>query len=336
MATAFKDYYSILGIDKGASQKDIKSAFRKLARKSHPDLNPNDAGAEARFKELNEANEVLSDPEKRKKYDEYGPRWHDYEAWERAGKPGRGPFAGSGGSPFANSGGTEYRTMSPEDLEEMFGDSPPFSDFFQSMFGGDPGAGGGGSRFRRPPSQRGDDVEGAVTISLEDAAAGSTVTFEMQEAAGTRRVEVKIPQGIRDGARVRAAGQGSKGGGGGAAGDLYVRVNIRPHRTFTREGDNLRTSVAVPLEDALLGGDVRVQTISGRHVQLKVPRGTQNGQVLRLKGLGMPHLKGPGKGDLLAEVDVRLPVPLTPELERWAESMPGRRGGTPAATQTDG
>jgi DnaJ-class molecular chaperone len=325
MATTFKDYYAILGVDKGASQKDIKSSFRKLARKSHPDLNPNDHGAEARFKELNEANEVLSDPQKRKKYDEYGPRWKDYEAWERAGRPGP--------SPFGDAGGTQYRTMSPQDLEEMFGDSAPFSDFFQSMFGAGGGGSGSGSRFRRPAARRGEDVEGEVTISLDDAATGTSLTFEMQQTGGTRRVEVKIPAGIRDGARVRAAGQGARGGAGAAAGDLYVRVNIRPHSTFTREGDNLRTTVAVPLEDALMGGEVRVPTIKGRHVQLKVPKGTQNRQVLRLRGLGMPHLNGSGSGDLLAEVDVRLPVPLTPELETWTRSMPGSkhsRAGAPA------
>jgi curved DNA-binding protein len=326
MATAYKDYYAILGVDKNAGQKEIKAAFRKLARKTHPDLNPEDPAAETKFKEMNEANEVLSDPEKRKKYDEFGPQWQQYEAWERAGRPGSSPFGGGGASPFAGGGpGVEYRTMSAEDLEEMFGDSAPFSDFFHEMFGREAPTGGGGSRFRRPAARRGENVEGEVTISLEEAATGTSLTFEMQQADGTRRVEVKVPPGIRDGARVRAAGQGGKGVGGAAAGDLFVRVHVRPHRHFTREGDNLRTTVAVPLEVALLGGEVEVPTVKGKRVHLKVPGGTQNRQVLRLRGLGMPHLRGSGSGDLLAEVDVRLPVPLTPELEAWARSLPGRR-----------
>jgi curved DNA-binding protein len=317
MATAYKDYYAILGVDKSAAQKEIKSAFRKLARKTHPDLNPGDPAAETRFKELNEANEVLSDPQKRKKYDEYGPQWQQYEARKRGG---------GGDSPFAGGGpGVDYRTMSAEDLEEMFGDSAPFSDFFHEMFGREARDGAGGSRFRRSGSRRGEDVEGEVTISLEEAATGTSLTFEMQQADGTRRVEVKIPPGIRDGARVRAAGQGRKGVGGAVAGDLFVRVHVRPHRLFTREGDNLRTTVAVPLEIALLGGEVEVPTVKGKRVQLKVTGGTQNRQLLRLRGLGMPHLRGSGSGDLLAEVDVRLPLPLAPEWEAWARSMPGRR-----------
>lgn len=325
MATAYKDYYAILGIDKNANQKEIKAAFRKLARRTHPDLNPGDPTAEPKFKELNEANEVLSDPEKRKKYDDYGPQWQQYEAWERAGRPGPSPFGG-GRSPFAGGGpGVEYSTMSAQDLEEMFGDSAPFSDFFHDMFGREARGGDGGSRFRRTTSRRGEHVEGEVTISLEEAAAGTSLTFEMKQADGTRRVEVKVPPGIRDGARVRAAGQGGKGAGGAAAGDLFVRVHVRPHRLFAREGEDLRTTVGVPLDVALLGGEVEVPTIKGKRVQLKVPAGTQNRQVLRLRGLGMPHLRGGGSGDLLAEVDVRLPVPPTPEVEAWARSMPGRR-----------
>jgi DnaJ-class molecular chaperone len=218
----------------------------------------------------------------------------------------------------------EYRTMSPEEMEELFGDSAPFSDFFQSMFGGGGSQRGGGrARYRRPTARRGEDVEGEVTISLEDAARGTALTVETQGPSGApRRVEVKIPPGIKDGARVRAAGQGSAGGGGGPSGDLYVRVHIRPHPVFTRDGDNLRAKVAVPLRTALLGGEVKVPTIKGTQVSLTVPAETQNGQVLRLRGLGMPRLRGGDSGDLLVEVDVRLPVPLTPELRAWAQSMP--------------
>jgi DnaJ-class molecular chaperone len=318
MATAYKDYYQALGVAKGASDKEIKAAFRKLARKHHPDLNPGDPGASTRFKEINEANEVLSDPEKRKKYDELGPQWQEYEAWQRAGRPGPAPGAFGGGRQV------EYQSMSARDLEELFGDASPFSDFFYSAFG----SGGGPapeSQFRRPAARRGQDVEGEVEISLEEAAAGTTRTFEMQ-GEKSRRVEVKIPAGIRDGARVRAAGQGSRGSSAANAGDLYVRVKILAHPRFTRTGDDLRVKVEVPLDAALLGGDVDVPAISGKRVSLHIPPETQNGKVLRLRGLGMPRLKGGGAGDLLAEVDVRLPVPLSPAARTLAEGL--REAGT--------
>jgi DnaJ-class molecular chaperone len=325
MPTAFKDYYAALGIPKTATEKEIRSAFRKLARKHHPDVNQGDKGAEARFKEINEAHEVLGDPEKRRKYDELGPRWQEYEAWERAGKPGPDPFAATGGSNF------EYRTVSPDELNEMFGDSAPFSDFFETFFGGEGQRGFGGSGFRtrtttrgrpRQPAIRGADIEGETEISLEEAYRGTTRTVELSGAAGIRRVELRIPAGIRDGARVRATGQGAAGAGGGSSGDLYVRVHIRPDQRFTRKGDDLLVRVPVPLDLALLGGTVNVPTLGGSTVELTIPKGTQNGTKLRLRGQGMPRVRGDGAGDLIAEVDVRLPLPLTPELERWAEEMP--------------
>ena len=324
MATAFKDYYAALGVKKDASDKEIKSAFRKLARKYHPDLHPDDPGAVTKFKEVNEANEVLSDPEKRKKYDQYGPQWEAYQSWERAGKPGPGPFGG-GPSPFTSGGGRpgEYQAMSAEDMKDLFGNSSPFSDFFNSMFGGGVGqaagpAGGG----RRNRVARGDDVEGEVEITLEEAATGTSRTVALDSAGGNRRVEVKIPPGIRDGARVRAAGQGTRGSGGGSAGDLYMRVRVKPHPVFTRDGDDLRLDVPVPLRAALLGGEVQVPTIKGKKVSLQVPAETQNGKVMRLRGLGMPRLRREGSGDLLAHLDIRLPLPLSPEAQQWAAAMP--------------
>jgi DnaJ-class molecular chaperone len=321
MATAYKDYYQALGVAKGATDKEIKAAFRKLARKHHPDLNQGDPGATARFKEINEANEVLSDPEKRKKYDELGPQWQEYESWQRAGRPGPAPGSFGGGRQV------EYQSMSPQDLEQLFGDASPFSDFFYSAFGSGSRGPEPEGRPRRSPARRGQDVEGDVEITLEEAAAGTTRTFEMNGEHGTRRVEVKIPAGIRDGARIRAAGQGSRGSGAARAGDLYVRVKIVAHPRFTRTGDDLRVRVEVPLETALLGGDVDVPAISGKHVSLHIPAETQNGKVLRLRGLGMPRLKGGGAGDLLAEVDVRLPVPLTPAARKLAEGL--REGSRP-------
>src|SRR5438132_5251029 len=235
MPTAFKDYYTTLGVPRTATDKEIRSAFRKLARKHHPDVNQGDRTAEERFKEINEANEVLSDPEKRRKYDELGPRWQEDEAWERAGKPGANPFAG-GGQRY------EYRTVTPDELQDLFGDSQPFSDFFAEFFG--PGARGFGGvergRARRgTPARRGHDIQAAAEISLEEAFRSTTRTVELEGTAGIRRVEVQIPAGIHDGARVRAGGQGSPGAGRGLAGDLYVRVTVRPHSTFTRRDADL-------------------------------------------------------------------------------------------------
>jgi DnaJ-class molecular chaperone len=334
VATTFQDYYAILGVPRTATQKEIKAAFRKLARKHHPDLNQNEPSAERRFKEVNEANEVLSDPEKRRKYDELGPRWREHEAWEKAGRPGASPF---GGSPFGGGGGAgnggpqvEYRTVSPEDLEGMFGDADPFSDFFHSMFGRSGGAAAPRSRgrTRAAPPRRGQDVEGSAEIALEEAYTGTTRTVEItDQTAQSRRIEVQIPPGVADGARVRAAGQGGKGSSGAAAGDLFVAVRVRPHRRFTREGDNLRAVVEVPLDTALLGGEVPVATLRGTTAQLRVAPGTQNGTKLRLRGLGMPSLRGGGHGDLIAEVSVRMPAQLTPEVRVLAEALRAEREG---------
>lgn len=326
MATTFKDYYATLGVSRTASEKEIKAAFRKLARKHHPDVNPGDAAAEARFKEINEANEVLSDPEKRRKYDTYGERWEEMDAWEKAGRPGAPP----GASPFGpRSRGQaqgepqfEYRTMTEEDLEDLFGDREPFSDFFNEMFRGRGAGGTGGGRGARTPRpQRGADLEAETTITLEEAYAGTTRTLEIATDTGSRRVQISIPAGIADGARVRAAGQGGPGAFGGAAGDIYVRVGILPHAVLRREGDILHARVQVPLDVALLGGEVEVPTPKGTRARLRVPEGTQNGARLRMRGLGMPHLKGGGHGDLIAEVDVRLPVPVPPQARALAEAL---------------
>jgi DnaJ-class molecular chaperone len=324
MATTFKDYYETLGVPRTATEKEIHSAFRKLARKFHPDIN-HEPDAEARFKEINEAHEVLGDPAKRSKYDELGPRWQEYEAWERSGRHGQNPFEQRGGNSF------EYRTVSPDDLEDLFGNSAPFSDFFETFFGGsERGSGGTRTRFStgtrgstRIPARRGEDVEGETEISLEEAFNGTTRTVELNLGGRIRRVEVRIPAGIAEGARVRAAGQGSQGSGGAAAGDLYVRVRIHPHPTFTREGANLTVKVPVPLHIALVGGAVPVPTLRGTTVELTVPEGTQNGARLRLRGLGMPHVRGHAAGDLIATADVRLPVPVPEDLRAWAERVKG-------------
>jgi curved DNA-binding protein len=311
MATRIRDYYEVLGVPRAASQKEIKSAFRKLARKYHPDVNPDNPEAAEKFKEINEANEVLSDPEKRKKYDQLGPDWEQYEAWQRAGRPE--------GAPFGQGGRVEYRTVSPEDLEDLFGSESPFSDFFTDMFGQARGA--GARRRSNAGPLAGEDVEAETTITLEEAYRGTQRTVELQTPQGTRRVEVQIPPGISDGARVRVAGQGTPGRSGGQSGDLFIRVHVRPHPVLRREGDHLFVRVPVPLEVALLGGEVMVPTLKGTPVSLRVPPEVQNGTRLRLRGLGMPRLRGEEHGDLYADVDVRLPVPLTPEVRELAERL---------------
>lgn len=324
VATAFKDYYETLGVPRDADQKRIKSAFRKLARKHHPDVNPSDPSATERFREVNEAYEVLSDPEKRRRYDEVGPRWREYEQWERAGRPGPNPF---GGGPEM-----EYRTASAEDFEDLFGGADPFSDFFHEIFGrAATGGAGARARSRTTRPRRGEDVEGEVEISLEEAYRGTARTVELSGAEGTRRIEVSIPPGIADGARVRAAGQGGDGRAGGERGDLYVRVHVRPHPVFRRDGDTLHERVQVPVDVAVLGGEVAVPTLRGTRAQLRIPPGTQNGARLRLRGLGMPRLRGEGHGDLVAEVELRIPEPITPEVRALAEAMRRSREGAGVA-----
>jgi DnaJ-class molecular chaperone len=319
MATGVRDYYEILGVPRTASQKEIKSAFRKLARQHHPDVNPGNTEAAEKFKEISEANEVLSDPEKRKRYDELGADWRHYDAWQQAGRP-------RGESPFGQGVRTEYRTVTPEDMEDLFGSGSSFSDFFGDMFG----QRGGATTGRRPRPDvgplAGEDVDAQTTVTLEEAYNGTKRTVELPTRDGSRRVEVTIPAGIKDGARVRVAGQGAPGYNGGPAGDLYIRVHIRPHPTVRREADDLYVRVPVPLDVALLGGEVMVPTLKGTAVALKVPAETQNGTRLRLRGLGMPRVGASGSGDLYAEVDVRLPVPVPPEARELAEKLRQRSG----------
>jgi curved DNA-binding protein len=303
-----RDYYEVLGVPRTATEKEIKSAFRRLARKHHPDVNPNNPEATEKFKEINEAHEVLSDLEKRQKYDRLGADW------DRAG--GR-PDGWSGAGPFGQADHVEYRTVSPEDLEDLFGSDSPFSDFFHDLFGR---ARAADDRFDTQPLPGG-DLELETNVTLEEAYSGSQRRLELQTGGATRTVEVSIPPGVREGTRVRVAGQGSSGRAGGRPGDLFIRVHVLPHRTFRREGDDLVVRVPVPLETALLGGEVTVPTLGDKRVALRVPPETQNGTRLRLRGLGMPRARGEGRGDLYAEVDVRLPVPLTPAARELAEKL---------------
>jgi curved DNA-binding protein len=303
----FKDYYKILGVSKTASEKDIKAAFRKLARKHHPDVNKGDPKAEARFKEINEANAVLSDPEKRRRYDALGPDW------ER-GFPQ--PGAGGGGRVRVDFGGQ---------------DVSGFSDFFRTIFGGGGGFGvrGGGmegvdfeelfgraqARGAPPP----EDVEGVVELSLEEVLRGTTRSVRVGDGKNGRTVEVKIPPGVREGSRVRAAGEGA--GQGPQRGDLYLRVRLAPHPFLERKGDDLQTTVTVPLTTAVLGGEVQVPTLEGP-VGIKVPPGSRPGRILRLRGKGLPRLEARGeRGDLLAVLNVDLPQNLTPREKELFEEL---------------
>jgi DnaJ-class molecular chaperone len=329
----FKDYYQTLGVSKTASEKEIKQAYRKLARKFHPDVNPGDKSAESRFKEINEAYEVLGDADKRKKYDELGANWRMYEQAQQQGQPWPGgadsPF-GQGGAWTINMGGGPggYRTMTPEEMEERFGESDPFSDFFKTFFGG---GGGGGARARAsraPRSQKGPDIEHDVELTLEEAYHGATRRISITEGGHARSVDVRIPVGVKEGSRVRAAGEGASGANGGKSGDLYLRVRIRPHPVFERAGPDLRVKVAIPVTTAVLGGEAQVPTITGS-VRLKIPEGTQNGQIFRLKGHGMPAVGKPDeRGELYATAEVQVPRTLTREQREHYEALAKLEGGT--------
>ncbi len=321
----FKDYYQTLGVTKSSSDKEIKQAFRKLARKHHPDVNPGDKSAEARFKEINEAYEVLGDPAKRKKYDELGANWRMYEQAREQGQgwPGESPFGGGqqGGAWNINMGGPGgYRTMTEEEMRDLFGNEDPFSDFFNTFFGGG-GVREGGRAKGRARSQKGRDIEHNVELTLEEAFHGATRRISIKQGGHARSVDVRIPAGVKDGSRVRAAGEGESGSNGGPAGDLYLRVQTRPHPVFERRGDDLHTNVALPVTTAVLGGEAQVPTMTGS-VRLKIPETTQGGQVFRLKGHGMPVVGKPDtRGDLYATVEVQLPRSLSKEQREHYEAL---------------
>ncbi len=315
----YKDYYKILGVNKKATEKEIKAAFRKLARKYHPDVNPNDSQAEAKFKEINEANEVLSDPKKRAKYDQLGADW---QRWQQTG--GRsGDFNWGQYTSGPGSEQVHVRYASAEDLEDLFGGGSPFSDFFTSIFGGmgeSRGTRSGGFEYR-PRPQQGQDFEHPVEISLAEAYHGTSRVLTKDG----RRLEVKIPAGAKTGTRVRMRGEGGPGAAGGQAGDLYLTVEVTPDARFERKEDDLYVTVPVDLYTAVLGGEVRVPTMTGQ-VNLKIPAGSQNGQTFRLRGQGMPKLhKAREHGDLYARLDVRLPAKLTPKQRELFEEL--RRQG---------
>ncbi|NNJ12938.1 J domain-containing protein [Chloroflexales bacterium ZM16-3] len=288
-----KDYYQILGVSRSASDQEIKQAYRKLARKYHPDINPGDKQAEARFKEINEAYETLSDKEKREKYDRFGSDWKRYEQ--------AGPGADYGGGDV--------------------------SDIFESFFGGGRGGrGGGGFNIKMD----GQDVEQPVDISLEEAFHGTQRSIQFSNPNGTpRTITVKIPAGSDTGGRVRVSGEGAPGMNGGARGDLIMAVRVLPNARFERKGSDLHTTIDAPMYTLLLGGQVQVPTLTGKTITLTIPQGTQNGRTFRLSGQGMPVLHTDRRGDLYARMNVVLPTKLgdrerelLDELRRIAEGQP--------------
>jgi DnaJ-class molecular chaperone len=327
----FKDYYAALGVAKTASEKEIKQAFRKLARKHHPDVNPGDKQAETRFKEINEAYEVLGDPAKRKKYDELGANWRLYEQAEAQGGPN--PFAGQWNVNMGGGRGGGFRTMTQEEMEDLFGDSNPFSEFFSTFFGG--AAMGGATEGRRGRGRRqqrpGRDLEHELELTLEDAFQGTTRRLSLKHDGHARSVDVRIPAGVGEGSRVRVAGEGEHGVGGAASGDLYLRVRLAPHSQFERKGRDLYVKVPLPVTTAVLGGEAEVPTLSGKPVRLRIPPLTQNGQLFRLKGYGMPKVGHPeDKGDLYARIEVQMPTALSPAEREHYEALAKLQGDTAA------
>ncbi|MDD5039032.1 MAG: DnaJ C-terminal domain-containing protein [Dehalococcoidales bacterium] len=325
---AGKDYYNILGVTRSATEREIKQAYRRLARKYHPDVNPGNKSAEAKFKEINEAYEVLSNTEKRLKYDKFGDQWQYADQFAQAEKQQAPNWE-------FNRGSTTSSRFEESDLERLFGD------LFKGRTTGPRGR-----------TKRGRDIDYPVEVTLEEAYSGTNriLSLEAEEpctvCSGTgrirnarcaacrgsgmvtrmKRLEVKIPPGVGDGSRVRIAGKGEPGYGGGSSGDLYLVISVRPHQLFERKGDDLYVDVSVPLVVAMLGGEVQVSTLKGK-LALRIPPETQNGRSLRLAEQGMPHLGNSSRGDLLARVRVVLPGNLSAEEKKLFEQLSQLRPG---------
>ena len=280
----FIDYYKILGVDKSASEEDIKKANRKLARKHHPDLNPNDKEAHKKFQQINEANEVLSDPEKRKKYDQYGKDWQHADQFEQARRQQQYQHAGNGGQGFSGDFGGE-----------------DFSDFFSSLFGG------GGGRSRTRAGFRGQDYQAELHLGLRDAA----TTHQQTLTVNGKNIRITIPAGVQDEQKIKLKGHGGPGVNGGPAGDLYITFKIAEDPKFKRLGNDLYSTEDIDLYTAILGGEAMIDTLHGK-VKLKVPPETQAGTKVRLKGKGFPVYKKEGEtGDLYVTYNVKLPTNLS-------------------------
>jgi len=333
----YKDYYKILGVERSASPDDIKKSFRKLARKYHPDVNPNDKGSEQRFKEINEAYEVLSDVEKRKKYDTLGPNWQEqFGANPNASQAGRARTY-TWNNPAGGGPGT---TFNGGDIG--LDDATGFSDFFEALFGRQRTTG----TTRTDNRRAGENIEQPVEISLKEAYDGATRVFTIQSptecptchgtgeikgkpcltcngsgsVTASKRIEVSIPKGADNGTRVRVAGEGQPGRGGGPRGDLYLVVSLKPDTQFERKGDDLYADIQIDYLVAVLGGEARVPQPSGKELLLTIPPETQNGQIFRLANRGMPRLRGTGQGILFIKIAISMPTHLSQrERELFAE-----------------
>lgn len=291
---AFIDYYQILGIDKNASDSDIKKAYRKLARQHHPDMNPNDPDAEKKFQAINEANEVLSDPEKRKKYDQYGKDWKHADQFEEARRQ-QSQYGGGGGGDFWSTGDFS-----------SFGGSGGFSDFFESLFG-NYGSAGRTGRSGRGSAFRGQDLNAELHLSLRDAAKTHKQTLDVNG----KKIRITVPAGIADGQVIKLAEQGAPGMNNGQPGDLYLTFRIKEDADFKRLGNDLYTNMPLNLYTAVLGGELTVNTLEGK-AKIKIKPETQNGARLRLKGKGFPVYKQNGQfGDLIITFNIVIPTGLT-------------------------
>jgi len=331
----YRDYYATLGVEKGASQADIKKAFRRLARENHPDVNSGDAAAEKRFKEISEANEVLSDPEKRKAYDQLGANWQAYQ--QAGGASGGDPFAGfgsaaGGAGPGGSPGGMRFEYRG--DAEDLAG----FSEFFRTFFGGggagrgsrvdvDPlfgglggdsgagyaasGFGTGSARGRRPTPPPAPDATADATISLDEVMRGT----ERHLQVGGKTLEVRVPPGVRDGQKIRLSGKAESGG------NVYITVRVTRHPVYSRDGADLTMDLSLTLGEALLGSEVHIDTLSGKKLALTIPPGTQNGRVFRLTGQGLPRFGAEGRGDLRVRTKVVLPTYLDDEGRAKAQAF---------------
>lgn len=310
---AFIDYYQVLGVSRDADEKSIKKAYRKLARKYHPDVNPGDKEAEQKFKQINEAQEVLTDPEKRKKYDQYGEHWEHSDAYDQA-------RARQQSDRFRKTGGGYREDGNPWEEFTYSGTAEDFSDFFRNMFGG--GASAGRDPFEDyHRSMKGQDLNAELELKLTDTLETKKHVIDV----GGKKIRITVPAGIEDGQTLRIKGHGGPAPYGGPKGDLYITFHIRNNSRFTRDGAHLREELPVDLYTAVLGGSVRAETLGGK-INIKIPAGTQPGEVIRLKGKGLPVYKDHKKhGDLFLTVKVELPQDLKPREKELFEELAKER-----------
>jgi curved DNA-binding protein len=322
----FKDYYAILGVPPNADKKVIQQTYRQLARKYHPDLNPGNKEAEEKFKTINEAYQVLSNAEQRKKYDELRGQ---YQQWQQTGSQKQDFNWQNWSAQPGNGAHVQY--ASPEDLEDLFGSDSPYSDFFTSIFGQAPRGSKGGARKTPPNPRRGRDMEYEVELTLEDAFHGAKRLMEIDG----RRIQVSIPAGVRTGTRVRLAGRGEPGLNGGTAGDLYLIPHVLPNDTFERAGDDLLIDVPVDIFTAIAGGEIRIPSMA-KPLLLTIPPRTNSNRSFRLRGKGMPHLGDPRKhGDMFARVRLVLPDPLSDEEVDHIRELLSRRHDSSKASSSE-